>query len=215
MPSNSNLPVPLSSSSSRESWSRKPAPLPPGRACLKATPPRPPHPTSPYVAKLYSPFFYFPLPSTTAFVACPMPPLMKPLYAAPSHVRITNPHSSALPSMTRTQWKLWNGQKQEPEMKTMAMWAVVITVSKKKWRYCSQYGRIAIYGYYSQWLKPRRICQRVPLCGIFCLSWEDKYFWYNTWKCWGLNVTQFLLFCFINLQKRSFPRISVRFKFQK
>ena len=81
----------------------KPAPLPPGRACLKATPPRPPHPTSPYVAKLYSPFFYFPLPSTTAFVACPMPPPLKPLYAAPSHVRITNPHSSALPSMTRTQ----------------------------------------------------------------------------------------------------------------
>ena len=63
----------------------------------------PPHPTSPYVAKLYSPFFYFPLPSTTAFVACPMPPPLKPLYAAPSHVRITNPHSSALPSMTRTQ----------------------------------------------------------------------------------------------------------------
>ena len=22
--------------------------------------------------------------------------------------------------------------------------------------------------------------QRVPLCEIFCLPWEDKYCWYNT-----------------------------------
>ena len=69
---------------------------------------------------------------------------MKPLYAAPSHVRITSFICPAI--MNSVKWRL----SEKKTLKWTETWneerlcvSSVGKVSKKKWRYCSQYGRIA------------------------------------------------------------------------